>query len=405
LGLENNSTSKFGQGLQVNKIKSEFIGGKGRFVSGLIIGMFIAGGVAVAAIPSTTTGKITACYATSGANKGALRVIDTDANEKCKSGEKQIAWTSNGLRFRGAWSSSASYVIDDVVVHNGSSYIALAATKNVQPPSAGKWTLMAAAGQDGEDGVDGVDGVNGEDGVDGVDGVDAAMVVADQSCEAPYRVIGYNSQGTIMCDKPVDTDGDTYVVDLWNTDPSLVSEDCNDSNDSIYPGASEVPNDSIDQDCDGNDVVIVCDDGDPYTYDYLTGSLCFTFPQDADVDTDGSFAYTAIGGYPDCDDTDPNINPSAYDFPWDGIDQNCDGTDNQLDCDDRDPYTYDYFSYDQCQYIAQDADVDSDGSSADRPYGGYPDCDDTDPNINPWAYDAPWDGIDQNCDGMDAMPE
>lgn len=374
----------------MNKIKSAFIGGKGRFVSGLIIGMFVAGGVAVAAIPSTSTGKITACYATSGTNKGVLRVIDADANEKCKSSEKQIVWASSGLRFRGTWSSTVSYSIDDVVVRNGSSYIALAATRNVQPPSAGKWALMAAAGEDGEDGAD---------------GIDATMVVADQSCEAPYRVIGYDSEGTIMCDEPVDTDGDSFVVDPWNTDPSLVSEDCNDSDDSIYPGASEVPNDGIDQDCDGSDTELVCDDGDPYTEDFISQGQCATNPQDADVDADGSSANAAIGGYPDCDDTNPNINPYAFDTPGDGIDQDCNGMDSELVCDDGDPYTYDYNSGGQCESIPQDADLDSDGSSANTPYGGYPDCDDTDPNIKPGAYDNPGDGIDQDCDGIDAMPE
>ena len=374
----------------MNKIKSAFIGGKGRFVSGLIIGMFVAGGVAVAAIPSTSTGKITACYATSGTNKGVLRVIDADANEKCKSSEKQIVWASSGLRFRGTWSSTVSYSIDDVVVRNGSSYIALAATRNVQPPSAGKWALMAAAGEDGEDGAD---------------GIDATMVVADQSCEAPYRVIGYDSEGTIMCDEPVDTDGDSFVVDLWNTDPSLVSEDCNDSDNSIYPGANEVPADGIDQDCDGSDPEVNCDDADPYTEDSYNGYQCQYSINYLDMDNDGATADRAIGGAPDCDDTDPSISPYLSDTPGDGIDQDCNGMDSEPICDDGDPYTYDYYSGGQCESIPQDADLDSDGSSANTPYGGYPDCDDTDPNINPGAYDTPGDGIDQDCDGIDAMPE
>ena len=35
---------------------------------------------------------------------------------------------------------------------------------------------------------------------------------------------------------------------------------------SVYPGAPEVPNDGIDQDCDGQDLIILSDnDGDGYT--------------------------------------------------------------------------------------------------------------------------------------------
>ena len=69
--------------------------------------------------------------------------------------------------------------------------------------------------------------------------------------------------------------------------------DCDDNDPSVNPGASETPNDGIDQDCDGSDLVVAVDnDGDGFEETF------------------------------DCDDSDSSINPGAIDIPNDGIDQN-----------------------------------------------------------------------------------
>lgn len=88
-----------------------------------------------------------------------------------------------------------------------------------------------------------------------------------------------------------------------------------------------------------------------------------------DADGDGWFA---DGG--DCDDTDPTVHPDAVDVAYDGIDQDCDGSDL----------------------------VDVDGDGYDAAHQGGDDCEDTDASMYPDAWDIPDDGIDQDCDGEDA---
>lgn len=80
----------------------------------------VVGGVSWAVIPDSANGTITACYPTSGTNKGALRVIDYQAGQRCATGEAALQWQRNQLRWRGVWSSTASYAANDAVQYNGS---------------------------------------------------------------------------------------------------------------------------------------------------------------------------------------------------------------------------------------------------------------------------------------------
>lgn len=70
-------------------------------VGGVVLGVLASGTLVWAAVPHSSTGRISACVAKSGADKGALRVIDVQVGEKCTKSETKIEWASRGLRFEG----------------------------------------------------------------------------------------------------------------------------------------------------------------------------------------------------------------------------------------------------------------------------------------------------------------
>jgi hypothetical protein len=206
----------------------------------------------------------------------------------------------------------------------------------------------------------------------------------------------------------VDEDGDGYAAE---------ADDCNDFDPGINPGAPEIPDNGIDENCDGFDASSVTpsdmdDDGIPDSSDH-----CPTIPetyngffdddgcpdevQEVDGDGDGipdsqdacpAESETFNGfedndgcpdsaqpndadgdGYTtqaDCDDTNRNIHPGAREIPDNGIDEDC---------------------------MAGDlTDVDGDGYTTNNG-----DCDDYKREINPGAKDIPDNDIDENCDGKD----
>jgi hypothetical protein len=136
-------------------------GGVG-FVVGVVAAMILAGGgVAIAAIPSSSTAKFTGCVAKTG---GALRVIDAQAGKKCKSSEKTISW-SKGWTHRGAWAAGTAYKPGDVVTVSGSSYVAKVKSTGSAPASSpSAWGLLAAAGANGTNGTNGTNGAAGAKG-------------------------------------------------------------------------------------------------------------------------------------------------------------------------------------------------------------------------------------------------
>jgi hypothetical protein len=104
-----------------------------------------------------------------------------------------------------------------------------------------------------------------------------------------------------------------------DTDTFGAACDCNDFDPSRYPGATEIPNDGVDQDCNGVDAITCFQDLDADGFGAVTTVIaldgqCNANQNESTLDTD-------------CDDGDPGTYPGAPEIPRDGIDQNCDGFD------------------------------------------------------------------------------
>ena len=133
------------------------------------------------------------------------------------------------------------------------------------------------------------------------------------------------------------------------------TEDCDDNNDQIFPGATEIC-DGLDNDCD-----VAVDEG-----------------LSVDSDGDGFFAAGACGGgVTDCDDGNSDVFPGAPEL--------CDGLDNNCNTQVDDPALLDF-------------DNDGDGFNSLSSCSAPSDCNDNNSSINPGAVEL-CDGVDNNCVG------
>jgi hypothetical protein len=142
------------------------------------------------------------------------------------------------------------------------------------------------AGGDGDDRLEGLAGVDEYFGQAGTDTVLAVDGIAERlSCGADTDFV-HNDPIDLLaeCETGIDGDGDGFSSRV----------DCNDANAGISPGTPEVPENGVDENCDGRDNV------------------------NLDRDADG-FPVPA-----DCNDADPGIRPGALEVKGTAVDENCD---------------------------------------------------------------------------------
>jgi hypothetical protein len=138
--------------------------------------------------------------------------------------------------------------------------------------------------------------------------------------------VGGVDDGVAIQPAYLDLDGDGYGtgsavnVCLPQANYALLGGDCDDSNPAIHPGATEVPGDEVDGDCNGAELCYQDLDDDLFH-----GSATIT-SSDVDCQDPGEASPEMAGG--DCDDGRPDINPVALDLTDDSYaDENCDGID------------------------------------------------------------------------------
>ncbi len=208
-----------------------------------------------------------------------------------------------------------------------------------------------------------------DDTVDEDDAIDASTWYADDDGDG----YGDASDSAVACDQPTG-----YVSD---------DTDCDDSNASVSPDASEAVDDGVDNDCDGYEACWEDADDDGYRPD-TTSTVDST-----DLDCTGSGEAETSDPAGDCDDGDASVSPDGEEI-CDGVDNDCDGVVDEDDAIDADIWYIDY-------------DGDGYGSSAytttacTQPSGyvaDSTDCDDASASAYPGGTEL-CDGLDNDCDG------
>jgi hypothetical protein len=198
-----------------------------------------------------------------------------------------------------------------------------------------------------------------------------------------------------------DADGDgfgtaLYTVEACTAPDDFVSNntDCNDLEVTAYPGAPELCDNGLDNDCDG-----LVDDADDDMQGFLTWYRDYDHDTAGDPST-GIDSCTEIPGYvlngDDCDDSTARRSPYIDEVCDGGVDNDCDGLVDDDDPSMVGPATW-YLDQDEDEFGTPDDTIET----CDQPdgyvfYGG--DCDDSNKDIRPYAEEV-CNEIDDDCDG------
>ncbi len=224
---------------------------------------------------------------------------------------------------------------------------------------------------------------------------DASSLVYPGASDPVGSGVDRNCDSTIQCYANADGDaartadvitGIAGCLGAGQALSTLPPGDCADGNAAIFPGATEIVDDGIDQDCTGGDMCYADQDGDGYRTIQLVPS--------SDLSCVGAGEAGTATPAGDCDDALSTVYPNAAEPIANGRDDDCNGTELCWRDDDGDGASAGGV------VTSIDPDCLDVGETPTSPPPA--DCDDNNLAFFPGANDIPGNGLDEDCSGADA---